>query len=346
MITQRVDADHDVLGFTTDWVRELARHINHLEVLTGYEGRHDLPKNVRIFSYGKEREFPKWRRVATFERHCARLATDVDVVFVHMIPKYVLASYPWFRPAGTRFVLWYAHSSVTWDLRIAHRLVDRLVTSTEASFSLPSEKIEIVGQGIDMSKFTAGTVESDRTRLLGLGRVDPVKNFEVLIDAVSKLNGWGRDICLRVVGRPSSDGDYYTMLQDQARESGVADRVAFVGAIPHGEVIEEYRRAGLFLNASRTGSLDKTEVEAMACETPVISCNQAYKEMINESDMEGELLTFSPGNAEELAERINRLLDLSNTSYSKLGSACRTLVQERHSLESLMKSIITVLEDT
>lgn len=53
MITQRVDSEHDVLGFATDWVRELAMNVDRLTVLTGYEGSHDLPENVKVVSYGK-----------------------------------------------------------------------------------------------------------------------------------------------------------------------------------------------------------------------------------------------------------------------------------------------------
>ena len=50
-------------------------------------------------------------------------------------------------------VLWYAHTSVTPTLRLAHALADRCLTSTPAGFRIPSEKLFVVGQGIDLDQF-------------------------------------------------------------------------------------------------------------------------------------------------------------------------------------------------
>lgn len=345
MMTQQVDAEHDVLGFTVDWIRALASHVDRLDVLTGYAGSYDLPDNVSVRSYGKERDFGKIRRIATFQRHCVQYAQmDIDAVFVHMIPAYVIASWPWFAASDTPFVLWYAHSETDAKLRVAHRLVDKVVTATNASFRLDSGKLEVLGHGIDTSTFTPGHPETERNLLLGVGRLDPVKNFETLIDAVDELDSRGRDVRLRIVGETSDYEGYEADLRNRIKQLDIESRVTFVGTVPHDEIVAEYRRAEAFLNASRTGSLDKTEVESMACQTPTISSNDSYCEMIRNSELDESLLTFPSGEVTALADRIEALHGVDTTTYRGFGEASRSLARDRHDVRALMKKLVTVIE--
>lgn len=345
MVTQRVDDDHDILGFTSDWIAALAYHVDRLDVLTAYAGEYELPENVTVHSYGKERGYPKWRRIATFENYCARLAPKVDAVFAHMIPQYVLAGWPWFWVTGTPVVLWYAHSSVTWDLKVAHALVDRIVTATAESVRLPSDKVQVLGHGIDTERFSPGPDRYERGRLLGVGRLDPVKNFETLIEAVGLLTESGLDVSLRIVGEPAQDPVYLDTLRERVAEVGVDDSVTFPGAVPHEEIVGEYRRAGVFLNASDTGSLDKTEVEAMACGTPVVSSNDSYAEMVAEAEIDTSLLTFPAGDAQALATNVERLLDLDSTEFERLCRNSRHVARTRHDVDTLMGKLCDVLTD-
>lgn len=347
MMTQQVDAEHDVLGFTVDWIRELASNVDRLDVLTGNIGTYDLPENVTVRSYGKERGYGKARRIAAFEQHCARYArTDIDGVFVHMIPEYVIASWPWFKATNVPIVLWYAHSAVDTKLKVAHRLVDRVVTATDASFRVSSEKLEILGHGIDTSTFTAGSPETERDLLLGVGRLDPIKNFETLIEAIGLLDERGREGRLRIVGETSVYEEYEAELRKQVAQLDIEDRITFAGAVPHEEIITEYRRAGAFLNASQTGSLDKTEIESMACQTPTISSNDSYQEMVQGTSLNESLLTFSPGNPEDLADRIEAIYDLDGQKYRQLGERSRSVVQTRHDIQALMGNLVSIFEET
>lgn len=342
MMTQRVDTDHDILGFTVDWIEALAAEVDELDVLTGYEGKHDLPDNVAVHSYGKERDFGKPRRVLAFESHCARLFPNIDVAFVHMIPNYVLAASPWLRLTGKPCVMWYAHGNVDWNLWIAHCLVDRVVTPTPESFRLDSPKVEVLGHGIDTGRFTPSEPKTERTRLLSLGRIDPVKNIETLIDAFKVLTDRGRDVSLRVVGEPSHDVDYLHELRERASSAGLDDRVTFPGAVPHGDVVAEYRRAGIFLSASRTGSLDKTEVESMACGTPVVSCNDSYVEMVRDTTLDTSVLAFSKCDTESLADRVETILDFDETRYRALCRDSREVAKQRHDVSTLMRRMATI----
>lgn len=343
MMTSRVDAEHDVMGFVIDWIREFASHFEHLHVLTGYVGIYDLPSNVTVRSYGKERGLSKPRRIIEFWRHCRWYrSAGIDVIFSHMIPSYVLASWPFLHYLP--YVQWYAHGNVTWKLRVAHRLVAQEVTPNPASFTLPSEKLAVVGHGIDMQQFAYDDTDRKRTNLLGVGRIDPVKNFDLLVDATATLREHGRDVELTIVGEPIQNREYYRSLVDSVKQRDLDDIVEFVGSVPHDEIPAYYYDAGVFLNASVTGSLDKTELEAAACGTPVISCNRSYGEMIRDSNLDPTWLTFEVGDAVSLAKTVERVLDASDEEYRRLCAGSREMVERRHALSSQIGRIADLMK--
>ena len=140
MITQKVDLDDDVLGFTHTWVNKLAERVAELHVLALSVGRHDLHGNVSLYSMGKERGADRPRRFVRFNRVIAPLVLRrrVDVIFVHMVPLYAILAAPWTKLWRVPMVLWYTHKSVTRTLKLAHRLVDRVVTASAESFRLIS----------------------------------------------------------------------------------------------------------------------------------------------------------------------------------------------------------------
>ena len=51
------DADDPVLGFSTRWIRALAKHLEFINVITMRAGRIEVPANVRVHSVGKEKGY-------------------------------------------------------------------------------------------------------------------------------------------------------------------------------------------------------------------------------------------------------------------------------------------------
>ena len=79
MITQKVDLDDDILGFTHTWVSKLAERVERLYVLALAVGRHSLRENVELFSMGKEQGHSRLERLVNFNRVVARLVLNKDV---------------------------------------------------------------------------------------------------------------------------------------------------------------------------------------------------------------------------------------------------------------------------
>ncbi len=144
----------------------------------------------------------------------------IDACFAHMAPLFTVLFAPVAKRSGIPVVLWYAHTSVTPTLRLAHALADRCLTATPAGFRIPSEKLFIIGHGVDLDHFRPPARNGplyDRT-VLTVGRIAPVKRLEEMIDAIEILRDLGVDLDLKLYGAPfaADDRRYEASLRKRA----------------------------------------------------------------------------------------------------------------------------------
>ncbi|PIE32006.1 hypothetical protein CSA56_16765, partial [candidate division KSB3 bacterium] len=132
------DADDPILGFTSSWIRELARQVDAIDVLTMQTGNVVVPGNVRVYSVGKEKNYSEPRRALEFYRRLWKLLCShkYEACFAHMMPLFAAMGAPLLRIKRIPIVLWYAHKSVTPTLRLATFLVDRVVSASVESFRI------------------------------------------------------------------------------------------------------------------------------------------------------------------------------------------------------------------
>jgi glycosyltransferase involved in cell wall biosynthesis len=228
-------------------------------------------------------------------------------------------------------------------------LADKIVTSTKEGFRIKSQKVIITGQGIDTDRFRpAERRDESRNKhvILSVGRISPVKDYETLIRAADILvNKKGMDnlefIIAGGVPIPSQQA-YYKKIVKLAQELRLAERLKFVGLIPHTEVVDYYQACDLFVNTSQTGSMDKAVLEAMACGKPVLTSNEAFTEVLADY---ADLLLFAPERPEELAEKIHGLLQMDDLEKVQLGASLRKIVETNHSVNHLMDRLVAVFED-
>ena len=350
MITQKVDLDGDILGFTHTWVNKLAERVEKLYVLALAVGRHSLRDNVELFSMGKERGNSRLERLVNFNRVVARLiiTRKVDLVFIHMCPRYAILAAPYAKLMRVPMVMWYAHGSVNPELRIAHSLVDRVATSTKEGFRLKSAKVSIVGQGIDTDKFKPlGVRKEGNTKvILSVGRISPIKDYETLVKAADILvNRNGRkDLESLVVGDVGTEAQrqYLDRIKEMVRECQLERHFHFVGAIPHSEVVRHYQDCDVFVSLSHTGSLDKAVLEAMACGRMPITCNEAFEDIFG--DYAG-MLMFENGNAGDLAEKVLDVIGMNVNLRKILERELRDIVIREHNVDRLINRLVRAFQE-
>lgn len=349
--TQKVDLQDDILGFMHGWIKEFSRQFDQVTVICLFEGEHDLPENVKVLSLGKNKLEPKAKSQKSkallrikyslnFYKYAWQERRNYDSVFVHMNSEYMLLGAWLWRWLGKKRGLWFAHYRPNWIAKIAFRLTEMIFTSTRKACAFDSEKVKVVGQGIDTEIFKPGSENvKEGKKILFLGRISPIKKIEMLIKAVGKLE---KNVSLNIIGspgeaEPEKDKAYFEGLQKQVKDLELETRVNFLGKIPFREIAQHYQSSDFFVNLTPTGSLDKTTLEAMSCKNVVLVCNQAYYGIFPSKFH--EQLIFSEGNQEELEEKLQHLIGLSFSERKELGGQMREIVQNKHSVGGLITNI-------
>ncbi|HLD63513.1 MAG TPA: hypothetical protein VI913_01320, partial [Candidatus Peribacteraceae bacterium] len=119
IVTQAIDLNDPVLGFFHRWVEEFAKHCDHVHVIAQREGVHLLAGKVTVHSLGKEKRVSKLGQIFRFWKLIWTLRDKYDVVFVHMIPWWMVLGAPMWMFLRKRRYLWYEHRQVTLKLRKA-----------------------------------------------------------------------------------------------------------------------------------------------------------------------------------------------------------------------------------
>lgn len=322
MITRKVDReDASPAGFAYDWVKKLGKELEVLYVLTWQKSdRGDLPENIKIIS------LPNFPKIFAFQWYLLKLLPKIDGVFCHQNPEYTILSFA-AKIFRKKIVSWYTHKTVNLRRRLMELLADAILTASDKSFRQPlfPKKVIITGHGIDVDHFKPARKINKTFRVISIGRISPVKNYETLLKAVELVK---KKIKVKIIGQPilKSDQKYLKKLKQSAGPD-----VDFVGGIPHNQILPYYQNCDLFVNLSQTGSLDKAVLEAMACGKLVLTSNEAFKNVLKD-----ERLMFQPGNSKELADKIVNLMSASED----IGKKLREIVVKNHNLTNLVKKII------
>jgi len=340
------DIDDPILGFTSSWIREMARRVEFIHVITMRAGRVNLPKNVKVYSVGKEKGYSELRRAIEFYRHLFRVLRNdqIDACFSHMIPIFTILAAPILKAKSIPIVTWYAHRQVTPILKLAHHLSNRVVASAETSYRYKHDKLVVLGQGIDTNLFSPDDTQPDNPPLLlSVGRISPIKDPLTLIEAVRVLQQQGYKVHCALVGEaPEGDRAYAEKVRQRASDLGLEGVVQFVGAVPNQQVVQWYRRCFAHINLCPTGALDKAALEAMACARPSFVANEGFRETLGPWAAD---LVFRHSDAQNLAQKLENLLKMAKRKLQTMGEELRQNVLKLHSLNRLVERLLILFDE-
>lgn len=176
--------------------------------------------------------------------------TDINLIPQYNVPK--------------QWILWAAEKSHAM-ISVCQALKDEMV-----ALGIAADKVTPLRNGVDLNFFKPGDRETIRSELniagrtlLSVGYLIERKGHHLIIEALSSLP----DVRLYIAG----DGEMSAQLNKLAVNTGVADRVTFLGALDR-ETLCRYMVAAdaLVLASSREG-MANVLLESIACGTPVIA---------------------------------------------------------------------------
>jgi len=134
---------------------------------------------------------------------------------------------------------------------------------------IPKSKVAIIPNPIDASLIPDSVEEAFSQKIVAVGRLDPQKNFSLLIDSFSDISEDFPQCELVIYG----EGFMRNELEEKIKYYGLQEKVSLPGASK--DVLNKIKDASLFVMSSNYEGFPNALVEAMAAGLPVISTDFA-----------------------------------------------------------------------
>lgn len=223
--------------------------------------------------------------------------------------------------------------------RLIQRLADGVVANSEAvrDYLVANEgarrgRVEVIYNGVDLERFGGQDRSALRAELgwapedlvIGaVGRLEPVKGYDHLLQAVARLATSGRPMKLAFAG----DGTQREPLAALARQLGIEGRVLFLGF--RKDVAALYGAFDVFVLSSLREGFPNVVIEAMASGCPVVATRVGGVAEIVVDGQSG--LVVEPASAESLTGALQALADDEALRHA-LAAGGRRRVEERFAL--------------
>lgn len=219
----------------------------------------------------------------------------------------------------------------------------------ERDVGVPADRIRQLYSGVDIERFRPGGPRATdaamaeagagagRGPTLGtIGRLDPVKNQEALLEAFARLRQRHAGLRLVIVG----DGPLRGHLQSRAQSLGVAGDVTFTGS--RTDTPELLRGFDVFVLPSVNEGISNTILEAMACGVPVVASGVGGNPELVADGVCGSL--YDPADPQALQQAI--LPYLGNPALrERQGRAARERVVQNFSLDSMVGRYLALYDE-
>jgi len=243
---------------------------------------------------------------------------------------------------------------------------DRIIAATQAEFAqlqwlyqTDINKVAIIPPGVDVGKFYP--IPADEAKeyigvppcgrmLLFVGRIEPLKGLDVLIEALGIMNK--KDIfrdypfCLVIIGgEPGESSELesleMTRIKSLSEQYGLEDLVTFLGKQSQDSLPYYYSAAEAVVVPSQYESFGMVALEAMACGKPVVASQIGGLAYLVKDGVTGfSVPVDDPG---ELASRLTTIIQDSNLREQMGHQAF--LAAQAYAWEKIASKLLLLYED-
>lgn len=254
------------------------------------------PLALAIFRYAKKRNIPI---VMTDHTYPDNLTQQVK------LPKF--AKKP-INAAMNAYFMSFLRRSEYATLPTKQAITD-LLPKDHHSFKVP---VEALSNGIDLSRFTKGPASEEIYKkyaipknvpiILYVGRIDPEKSLDILVNSFKKLIKEAPKAHLVMVG----DGTAREKLEKMIKRKKLDSQTHFIGRVIGDDLSQIYRTGTVFVITSKTETQSIVLMEAMASGLPAIAVNAgAVTELVKDGE---NGFIFEPDDTAGIASGINAII--------------------------------------
>jgi glycosyltransferase involved in cell wall biosynthesis len=239
--------------------------------------------------------------------------------------------------------------------KIALRLASRVAVISDgvydqlSPYGLSRDKILMNPNGVDPEEFHPSIVGkeiralyrlNDRIVVGFIGTFTRWHGVETLYEAIAKISVIDSRVFFLLIG----EGDLRSTLQRRAEEQRIDGHCLFTGAIPHQQA-PQYLAACDILVSPHLGFQDGTRFfgsptklfEYMAMGKPIVASDLEQIGEVIQNDVNG--LTFTPGNADQLADQILKIAREPQLA-ERLGRQARIDAESHHTWSRNVERIL------
>lgn len=230
-----------------------------------------------------------------------------------------------------RYTDWMGNISTTNSRLAAESLIKRGV--------VPADKMQVIPNGLVLDRFYIDLKERIKLRQqlgisyneflwLAVGRLEEQKDYPTLLDAFRILILKNVRVQLRIAGQ----GPLLEVLKRQAVDSGLSDRIVFLGL--RRDIPSLLNAADGFVLSSAWEGLPNVVMEAMAACKPVVATNVGGVPELVEDGVSGYIVP--PHDPEALAAAMLKIMSLSEDERRAMGRAGRAHIEAKYSLDQVV----------
>jgi glycosyltransferase involved in cell wall biosynthesis len=227
-----------------------------------------------------------------------------------------------YYPADKRLLAWFPRL-----VAVSNEIRDELLRH-----GARAERITTILNGIDHRQFRRDTTRVAAAReALGLaagdvvigsvGRLEPQKRFDLLIDAFAELRRDHPNLVLLIAG----DGSLRSELSAQSARLGLGNACRLLGHCA--DVVEIHHAMDLFVQSSDYEGTPNAVLEAMALETPVVATEVGGTAELVRHGIDG--IIVRPGSVESLVQAVGAAL-------TDVHRVCARVAEARRRVETVL----------
>jgi len=238
------------------------------------------------------------------------------------------------------------------DKRVLARFPRLIAVSSDIARELmahgaPPARVTTVLNGIDHRQFrrdpsrvaearAALGLEPQHVAIGAVGRLEPQKRFDILIDAFAALHAKRPELRLVIAG----DGSLRRALDEQRNSRGLRNQIILTGHVT--DVIPLHHAFDLFVQSSDYEGTPNSVLEAMAMETPIVATEAGGTAELVHDGVDGRIIPV--GRMDKLMHAINAAL-LDPAATRRMVTHARRRVEGDLSFESRVRKVEYIYQE-